>query len=187
VGASLGPLATVYMPLPHATVGSADVVVRARPGDGGAAADRLGGGITLDAALARLAAPLRWFGAATLALSLVVLLLALHGVAVVAMDDVRRRRRELAIRAALGAPPWRITAAVLGRGLVHVAVGAAWASGGVMVVVWQLQRVSPALPGFDIRVYSGALALVTLVSLSASLYAVRAALRVEAREALAEE
>ncbi len=199
IGASLGMQPAVYLPLLEYAPLTADVVVSsgARPAGGTQAAVQAAiaeaGALraaprgTLRAGLARLAAPLAWLGGAMLALAGAVLLLALHGVSAVAIDDVRRRRRELAVRSALGADPLRIVASVLARGLWTVLAGAAWATEGAILVAWLLQRTSPAMRVFDVRIYAGALAIVCAVALVASLIAVRAALGVEPREALAED
>jgi len=202
LGAAGGATPTLYLPLLQFPPTEGQLVVRLAPGATAAGAARVeqrvvaaakaAGGAevrtrgTLAAACRRLAAPLRWAGGAALALAAAALLLAAHGVGAVAVDEVRRRRRELAVRAALGASPRRIAGHVLARALGRVVAGAAWACGGAILVAWMLERTSPELPLFDWRIYLGGLAVIGGVSLAASVRAALNATRIEPRETLSE-
>jgi ABC-type antimicrobial peptide transport system permease subunit len=72
---------------------------------------------SLEARLERADAPLRWLGRVFALAGALALLLAAHGLYVVMRYRVDRRRREIGIRAALGAEPSRIVRMVLGEAL----------------------------------------------------------------------
>jgi predicted permease len=97
----------------------------AAAGDAAALSDRL------DAAVA----PLRWFGALFAIIAGAAVGLALHGVNALVRAHVRARRKELGIRAAIGATPLRLIGMVLGETLRIAGIGlalgsvAAWSAG----------------------------------------------------------
>lgn len=199
LGAASGVAPAVYLPLARHPPGTAQLFVRltgaGAAGAVRAAVDSIGrgvgasvtGGGTFAEARARVAAPLRWGGGAALALALVALLLAAHGTGAVALDEVQRRRRELAVRRALGASPARIVGYVTWRGVRRVAWGAAWATGGVVLVAWLLERTSEDLPRFDWRIAAVSFAIVGGASLLAGIRAAHLATRVPPAEALRED
>jgi len=74
------------------------------------------------------------------------LALAVVGVYGALTDAVRRRRREVRVRTALGAQSWRVMAMVLGEGARLAALGA---GGGIVLAVgvkYLLERFAPATP-----------------------------------------
>ena len=110
--------------------------------------------------------------------------LSLIGIFGVLSYDVRQRRRELAIRAALGASPPRLRRHVLARGALVAASGAipgaavaALATRGLGAVLYE---VSP----LDASVYGAALLAVFALVLCAVLLPARAASRTDAAAAL---
>ncbi len=90
---------------------------------------------TMTTQMEKAVAPLRWFGAAFALMAAAAAALALHGVLATVRAQVRARRRELALRAAVGATPLRLLALVMSRTtrtvLIGVALGSigAWSAG----------------------------------------------------------
>lgn len=99
-------------------------------------------------------------------------LLAVLGVHALAAHEVQRRRRELALRRALGASDGRLIAAVVGRSARLAALGCAAAALPALAAGWAPRALAPA-----------AVVLVAVAAL-ASLVPARRATRVEPREAL---
>jgi putative ABC transport system permease protein len=75
----------------------------------------IAGGMAMTERLQSAVAPIRWAGILLAGLAAVALLLALHGMHASLDAQVRNRRRELAVRAAVGASPVRLAALILGR------------------------------------------------------------------------
>ena len=122
---------------------------------------------TLEDIVAKSTADRRFYAVATAAFAGVALLLATAGLFGVVSRSVTERRREFAIRAALGADARRLVRLVIRAGLVPVVCGAvaglAVAHAGSRVLDGFLFEVAPTDP----LTYSGAAALVLLVAAAA--------------------
>jgi putative ABC transport system permease protein len=120
----------------------------------------------------------RFYAVATGSFAAVALLLAVAGLFGVVSRSVAERRRELAIRTALGADSRQIVRLVLFYGMLPVAVGAAAglvaALGGSRVLARFLFEVAPT----DVVTYGAAAVLVLLVAIAACILPARRALRV---------
>lgn len=127
-----------------------------------------------------------YVGAAGLvAATLSVLLLSAAGIYALMSFTVNRRRKEIGIRAALGARPWRLVAAIFGRAMGRIGLGAA---GGVAValVVGYLVPVAD-MGGWEVPgVIPSAAAFVGLIALLALLGPARRSLRVDPVQELRE-
>jgi putative ABC transport system permease protein len=126
---------------------------------------------TLNERLERALAPLRWFGALFALLALTAIALAVHGVHTLAHAWVAARRRELAIRAAIGATPFRLLRLVL-TGITRIAaiglalgVVAAWCAGRA------LQLRIAGLPPLDLSTAAPLAAALCLAALAGALWA----------------
>lgn len=109
-------------------------------------------------------------------ISLVVTSLGLYGTLAY---TVSRRRRELGIRMALGAPASKIVRLVVGRGLVLTAVGLFV---GIFVAAWATSLLNGLLFGVepnDPAVFCGVIGLILLIGLAASWLPARNAARVD--------
>lgn len=87
------------------------------------AAATVGEPLSLDERIERAVAPLRWFGTLFAVLAVVAFGFAVHGVLAAVRWTTNAQRRELAVRAAVGASPFRILRHVLGRTARTVLVG----------------------------------------------------------------
>lgn len=120
-----------------------------------------------------------YVGAAGLvAATLSVLLLSAAGIYALMSFTVNRRRKEIGIRAALGARPWRLVAGIFGRALGKIGLGAL---GGVAValLVGYLVPVTD-LGGWEVPgVIPSAAAFIALIALLALLGPARRSLRVD--------
>ena len=117
-----------------------------------------------------------------LGVSGVALLLSLAGIYAVMSFTVARRTREIGIRVALGAAPWRVILAVLRRPIAQVGVGIA--AGGVLVGVLLSTGSGGALSVAQVAVVVGSACVMLLVCLLACVAPARRALRVQPTEAL---
>jgi ABC-type antimicrobial peptide transport system permease subunit len=117
-----------------------------------------------------------------LAVSGVALLLSLAGIYAVMSFTVARRTREIGIRVALGAAPWRVILAVLRRPIAQVAVGIG--AGGLLVGGLMSGRSGAALSIAQAGAVAGYACLMLLVCLLACIAPARRALRVQPTEAL---
>jgi putative ABC transport system permease protein len=79
--------------------------------------------LSLDDRIERAVAPLRWFGTLFAVLAFVAFGFAVHGVLAAVRWSTNARRRELAVRAAVGAGPLRILGHVIGRTTRTVTIG----------------------------------------------------------------
>jgi predicted permease len=131
---------------------------------------------TVDQIIRESVADRRFYTTSTAAFAAVALLLTAVGLVVIVARAVVERRRELAIRAALGAPAARLVGLVVRQGLMPVVVGslcglvAAYA--GATVLGQFLFQVAPRAP----LVYGGVAALIVSVSAVASLLPARRAI-----------
>jgi putative ABC transport system permease protein len=120
-----------------------------------------------------------YVGAAGLvAATLSVLLLSAAGIYALMSFTVNRRRKEIGIRAALGARPWRLVAGIFGRALGKIGLGAL---GGVAValLIGYLVPVTD-MGGWEVPgVIPSAAAFIALIALVALLGPARRSLRVD--------
>lgn len=128
---------------------------------------------------------LRYTALGTVAVTLSVLLLSAAGIYAMMSFTVVRRRREIGIRAALGADPRRLLQSLFARAGAQLAAGAAV---GLLVAV----AVDRALGGGPLSAYGGLLlpavaALIVGIGLLATLGPARRGLAVQPTEALREE
>lgn len=123
-------------------------------------------------------------GASTLAaVTLSVLLLSAAGIYSLMAFTVGQRRREIGIRAALGAQPSRLLAGVFRRAIAQVAVGAATGILVALVVGYFLPIEN--MGGWNVPgVIPGAALIMVLVGVLAALGPARRSLRVDPTEAL---
>ena len=106
--------------------------------------------------------------------ALLALLLAVVGVYGALTDAVQRRRREVAVRIALGAQSWRVMAMVVAEGGRLAALGAAV---GVMLAVgvkYLLERFAPATPIAVETWVAGPALLLAVVLVASAIPALRA-------------
>jgi predicted permease len=122
--------------------------------------------------------PQRLAAAVTGAFGIFGLLLASVGLYGMVAYFAAQRRRELAIRAALGARPWDLRRLVLVQGLRPVAAGVLAGLAGALGFARLAQALVPGMAGFDLAAFAvGALELVATAALAADLPARRAAAR----------
>ena len=137
-----------------------------------------GPAMSLEAFRARYAAPITWSGLVASALAAAALLLAVHGIYVVGLQTARRRRSDLAVRRAVGAPAWRIVVYVLAERLRVTAWGLAGFGFFGLVALSLVQgatgRAGPGIEGY-LMIATG----LTAVALMASVRAARESLTVE--------
>jgi putative ABC transport system permease protein len=113
-----------------------------------------------------------------------VLVLTLAGLWARVSYDVASRRRELAIRLALGARSSNVVRAVAIEGVLVVGVGAAAGLALLPLALSLARRVVAALPGSDLPVLAPAAAIVVALALASGWWPARAAGRVSPAEAL---
>jgi ABC-type antimicrobial peptide transport system permease subunit len=91
-------------------------------------------------------------------------------------DAARRRRREIAVRLALGAQSWRVIRQVLAEGIKLASVGAVAGLAGSLLVARWLSRVTPTAGGPPLWAWLAApLVLMVSVAIASVLPARRAA------------
>jgi hypothetical protein len=130
---------------------------------------------------------------ATLLLTGIALLLALAGIYSVLSFTVARRTREIGVRVALGASPWRVVTAIFRRPLTQVSLGVA--AGGALIAVAALAATGGLEDGkFQPAFTAGQVALLFVyaafmfgVCLLACVVPTRRALGVQPTEALRAE
>jgi putative ABC transport system permease protein len=112
----------------------------------------------------------------------VALTLSLAGIYAVMSFTVARRTREIGIRVALSAAPWRVILAVLRRPIAQVAVGIC--AGAVLVGVLMTAGTGGALSLAQVAGVTGYASVMLLVCPLACIAPARRALRVQPTEAL---
>ena len=113
------------------------------------------------------------------AVALLAFAVAMVGLAGSLTRVVSERRRELAIRAALGATPARTVRAILGEGTVLVAAGIAIGLGGALAAGRALRALLQGVAPHDPATLGGVAMLVAVVSLVACYLPARRAARVD--------
>lgn len=206
IGAPRVPLPAVYLATtqePPSVVGLAartpqdpagvaarvEADLRASPAAGppGGAAARVVDPGMLDERRDRAVAPLRWFALLFAVLGGAAATLAVHGVFSLVRASIRARRRELAVRSAIGASPTRLLGLVLGRTGRTAAVGlvlggvAAWTAGRA------LQLYMGGVPPIDLDDALRLAGLLGVAALLGALPGARQAMRVPPAVALRED
>lgn len=127
----------------------------------------------------------RFFLVVAAVLGAVTLMLATAGIYALMSFTLARRRREIGIRAALGAGPRRIVTSVFGRAFAHVGLGVLLGSipGGTLLAVG-IAEAGGGNPWLMVFGTIGSALFVIVVSLLACLAPTRRALRVAPTEAL---
>jgi len=142
---------------------------------------------TLDQRIPDITQIIRGLARAAAVLGIVALLLASIGLYGVTSYGVAMRRREIAVRMALGAQADRVVAMVLRQALTVATIGAVL--GGLIAiaagVVIQAQLFG--VPGVDVAALGGSAALLAAAMLTASMLPARRAARVDPIEALRHE
>lgn len=125
-----------------------------------------------------------YVGAAGLvAATLSVLLLSAAGIYALTSFTVNRRRKEIGIRSALGAQPWRLVAGILGRAMGRIGLGAAGGIAAALLVGYYVPVVD--MGGWEVPgVIPAAAVFVGLVAALALLGPARRSLRVEPADEL---
>ena len=128
------------------------------------------------------AAPYRDTVSLLFAAALLLLLIACANVSSVVLARAQARQREFAVRAALGASPWRVVQQVVGE---SVALGLISGAAGLLFANWALSAVAATLPAeLDGRVAAFAVVTAILSSLLFSFYPAWRVSRVDLTAAL---
>ena len=188
----------IYDPPTQSTLAATDLVIRTRGNPLALAsvvrdqAQRLAPGViidgvtTLDAIVARAWAPWR-FGAWVFALfALAATSLTAVGLFSVVALDVAQRRREFAVRLALGAPERRVAGGVLAGAARRVGMGLAAGLGAAVAASSAVRGLLYGVPAVDLPTYGAVIGVVVLVVLAATYVPVRRAMRVAPAEVLRE-
>ena len=117
----------------------------------------------------------------------VALLLAIAGIYGVMSYLVVQRTREIGIRLALGATPWRVVQLVTGRGLLLAAIGVALGLVAAALLARFLQTLLFAVEGRDVATFASASLVLLLAAAAASYIPARRAGRVDPLTALRAE
>ncbi len=141
----------------------------------------------LDAAIRERDNDLAMLAGASAGVTGLVLLLSAMGVFSLVSVSVSRRTREIGLRAALGANPRHVLAAVVSR--AAALMGSGVAAGGTVLILGVALGMGPSgQPGEDVVLFAGYLAVTAAVMLAASLLAcigpARRALRINPTDAL---
>jgi predicted lysophospholipase L1 biosynthesis ABC-type transport system permease subunit len=118
------------------------------------------------------------------ALGAITLVLAITGIYGVVAYAIARRRREIAIRAALGAPRGRIISTLVADAAIFSAVGIVVGLGGALLLSRLLQGVLWSVATTDAWTFATVTVLFCLTITAASLAPMRRALRLDARSVL---
>jgi ABC-type lipoprotein release transport system permease subunit len=114
--------------------------------------------------------------AASAAIAIAIGILGMYGAMA---DAARQRRREIALRIALGAPGWRIVRGVVVEGLRLAAVGVAVGLALSVIVAWWMGRVAPGASVPAVWIWVAAPAVLVLVVLAAGVMPARRALAID--------
>jgi len=126
----------------------------------------------------------RFIFVAVVLVTLSVVLLSAAGIYALMSFTITRRRREIGIRAALGAGPRRVLASVLARAVGQIALGIAI---GVGIIGLMLATSEKGMTGGAVLLLLSVAALMAAVGLMAALGPARRALRIQPTEALKAE
>ncbi len=129
----------------------------------------------------------RLYASLAVAFAAVAVLLAIGGVYGVTSYAVTQRRREMGIRAALGATPARITLHVLRHGLAMLVIGVPAGVTAMLALSGLLQNLLFGVTASDPVVYTAAVLAVAGVALAANLLPARRAAGIAPVEALRSE
>jgi putative ABC transport system permease protein len=184
------PFPAVYMPATQERAWLICLVVEPRPGSRAAVVDALRGAVhridpeqpvegitTIDQLVTDSTADRRFYAVSTGAFAAVALLLAVAGVFGVVARTVTERRRELAIRVALGADPRRLGRLVLGYGFLPASVGTFAGLAAAFGVSRLLRTFLFEIAPTDPATYAAAAALVLGVTVLACYLPARRTLR----------
>ena len=193
------PAPAFYLPRAHWPTDLMCVLVRPRPGMDTAVAAALRdvvramdpqqpveGLTTIDAIVRESMADRRLYAVVTSSFAVVAILLTIGGLFGVVSRAVSERRRELAIRIALGADSPRVVRLILTYGLVPVALGALTGLAGAFAGSGVLRRFLFGIAPTDPPTYAAAFALVLIVAAVACIVPARRALRFEPASLLRE-
>jgi len=108
--------------------------------------------------------------------AIIALALGVVGLYGVMADSARRRRREFAVRLALGAQGWRVVRELIGEGLRLVALGAAAGTIVSLVVARWLATITPGAGSLSVAVIMTAPAMLAVAVILASVAPARRAL-----------
>jgi predicted permease len=145
---------------------------------GGGSTVVVSGVSTMESALAFQAAPIHWLALLFGAVGGLALIVAVHGAYSVMLLKVRRRRKEIGIRRALGARRWRIVQVIVLQSSGLIAVGAALGVLGALLLAGWLDAMVPGLRAFDLRIYGGSVLLLAAAALVGGSASARAATRI---------
>jgi putative ABC transport system permease protein len=132
---------------------------------------------TIDQIVSQSTSDRRFYAVSTTGFALVALALAIAGVFGVVARTVSERRRELAIRVALGAEPRRLLRLVYGYGLVPAAIGTCVGLAASLAAARWLRSFLFEIAPTDSRSFGAAAALILLVTAAACYLPARRALR----------
>jgi predicted permease len=193
------PAPAYYLPRSHWPTDLMCVLVRPRPGMESSVASSLrtvvgamdpqqpaGGLTTIDAIVRESTADRRLYAVVTGSFAVVAILLTMGGLFGMVSRAVSERRRELAIRVALGADARRVVRLILAYGLVPVALGAIVGLAGAFAASGVLRRFLFGVAPTDPPTYAAAFALILVVAVAACLLPARRALRFEPASLLRE-
>ncbi len=140
---------------------------------------RLGDGERLDARLRAAQHPVAWFAALVLCLTVLAVLLALYALAALMTRSVTQRRREIAIRLALGARAHHIVRWTLVRAVLITTFGVGLGAGAAGQLRQFLRAHVRGTAGGDLTLLFQVLVLFAGITLIASLMPIRKALAVD--------
>jgi putative ABC transport system permease protein len=135
--------------------------------------------MTMEARLARFAAPVRWTAAVLSVLSAVAVVLACAGLYGVVREGVARRTREIGVRMALGARQEQVVRHVVGDAMRLARTSLILGTLAALATARTLQGYFHGIQTWDPALYAGVALLLTAVALAASYLPARAAAGVD--------